>query len=807
MQFLPSASRRFAVGPTASGRRRATGPAGIACAALALAAPAATGQETHPTLTLSASKTVTDAYAATGGNPLGLDLLVTGPARTAAPTTFAEALGTTVSGGIFEIGAGASAALAGVSQTGGATVFNGSAETAFSYSEGGAGPTVTTLADYALSGGTLDVNSGGSLEVGTFATSGSGQADVFGTLDAEAAVHHSSSTFNVGTSSNRTGTLRANSVTSSRNLYIYGSLEAATLVHTGGTMGVAGTLDAGTYQQSGGSLTVANGGDATIGELLVSGGNVWLVGAGNSLRVTDRFRMDGTLTVNPGATFTLDPGVVLSGSGTFNTATPWLLGTVAPGNSPGTMTFGGGIATDAATRLEIELAPVANPVAGTDNDLIDVTGTATINGGTVVAQRWGSGSYTPGTEYTFLTADTLTVNQQFAVVSDVVGVGFGSAFTPGAAGSYRLIVTQVATPWDVAASLNQRAVGGALTGIGSGPLVAAFNAVPTDAARRELLSDFSGELYGTYLTSQAADTARFFDFVTNQTFGPPGSCAHCGTPREGLSGWIAGYGAGGRAYGDGNARTAELGLGGTAVGLNRCFPAGRSGGVFYAYEDSTTRVPGASSTAHADVHRLGFWTRQDFGSAYLRTQTQVAFADVDSRRGFGGALAPATGQFDSVTNGSEIEVGLRNGGPAAYFVPALGLRFLHARLDEFTETGGPAALAVEESSLSSLRARVGFHSGAALPTPLPASVTLAAFYERDLNASGVGDVDAAFVGPAGTVGPSFTARGTDFGRDRLILGPGLTLGDGPARIVADYRAGMTENAVEHAGGARLEVCY
>ncbi|QDT15644.1 autotransporter outer membrane beta-barrel domain-containing protein [Alienimonas californiensis] len=810
MRFLFAASRRFDVGPTAFGRRRAGGPAGIACAALALAAPAAPGQETHSALTISAGKTVTDAYAVTGGNPLGLDLLVTGPSRTAAPTTFAEALGTTVSGGVFEIEAGASAALAGVSQTSGTTVFNGSAETAFSYTDGAAGPTVTTLADYALSGGALDVNAGGSLKVGTFAISGLGQADVFGTLDAETVTHHASSTFNVGTSQNRTGAVRANTVTASKNVFIYGSLEAATYVQTGGTTGVAGTLDADVYQQSGGSLTVANGGSATIGELLVSGGTVWVLGGGNALRVTDRLHMDGRLDLDAGAAFTLDPGAVLSGSGTFDTATPWLLGTVAPGNSPGTMTFLAGVTTNAATRLEIELVPTTAPVAGTDNDLVAVTGTATIDGGTVVAQRWGAGTFVGGTEYTFLTADNLVVNQAFNVVSDVVGVGFDSAFTSGASGDYRLIVTSAVTPAAVAelgGSVNQRAVGAALNGLGSGPLIAAFNGAPNEAAQRNLLSDLSGELYGSYLTSQANDALRFFDLVSAQAFGPPWSCANCGTAHVGLTGWMAGYGAGGRVNGDGNARGVETGLGGTALGLNRCFDETFSAGLFYGYENSTTRVPGADSSLTADVHRVGLWTRTDLGALYFRTQNQVAFGDAESRRGFDAGLDPVAGQFDSRTSATELEAGRRLGDRSAYFVPALGLRYVTARLDDFTESGGPAALAVETSTLSALRARLGFHSGAALPTRLPATATLSAFYERDLNASSVGDVDAAFANPAGTVSPAFTARGTDFGRDRLILGPGVVLGDGPVTVVTDYRAGLTESSVEHAGGVRLEVCY
>ena len=523
---------------------------------------------------------------------------------------------------------------------------------------------------------------------------------------------------------------------------------------------------------------------------------------GLKLVVRDRLHVDGRLEIF-GGTLALDPGVVLSGAGTFDTGTPWLLGTVAPGNSPGTMTFASGVATNDATRLEIELAPTRNPQPGVNHDQIVVTGTATIDGGRVIAQRFGAGDYTLGTEYTFLTADTLVVNRELAVISDIAGVGFASAFTAGPNGTYRLIVSRVADPLSVARTFNQRTTGAALTTLGSGPLLAAFNAAPTDAARRELVSDLSGELFSTLLTARVQDAARFQDLVTAQTFGAPYSCANCGTPRaDGLTGWLAGYGAGGRVNGDGNGRTAEVRVGGTAVGLSRCF-GNLSAGGFYGFESGTVRVPGADSSVTTDTHRFGGWGRVDAGLGYLRTAAHVGFGESDSRRTFlTGASGAAFGEFDSGTSAAEVATGLRLGGAAAYLVPAVGLRYVHADQDGFAERGGVAALNVSDASLSALRARLGVRAGATLPG-VPVTGTLNAFYSRDLNASAVGDADAAFL--AG--GPAFRVRGTDFARDRVDLGPGLVIGGGPVKVVADYRAGLTESSVEHAGGARLEVCF
>ena len=807
----------------------------------------------------------------------GLDLLVTGPARTSAPTAHADSLGTTINGeGTLEVSAGAAARLAGVSNYGLLDV-QGTADTLFQYPDGSSGATESVYASL-VNRHQVWVNGAGSLRTGTYENNGGGWTKVYGsgtlsaggtyknnggtsidgdgTLNAGGSYHNSGGntdvlgdgTLNAGGAYENSGgltyfqgdgTLNAGGSyeNSGGNTTLYGgtlnaggsyensggdtTLAGGTLnaggayENSGGRTGVfGGILDAGgTYENSGGTTHVVEDGVLNSATVRIGSGSkveIGMVGGlgGGTLNVSKSLIVDGTLNVaaagtHGAGTLLLSPGAVLSGSGTLNTGTPWLLGAVAPGNSPGTMTFGSGIATDAATRLEIELVPTAAPVAGTDNDLIAVTGTATIGGGTVVAQRWGAGDYTPGTEYTFLSAGDLIVNQELAVISDIAGVGFASAFTAGSNGTYRLIVSRVADPLSVARTSNQRTTGAALTALGSGPLLAAFNAAATDAARGELVSDLSGELFPTLLTVQVQDAARFQDLVTAQTFGAPWSCANCGTPTaDGLTGWLAGYGAGGRVNGDGNARTAETGVGGAAVGLGRCFGA-VSGGGFYGYESGTVRVPGADSSVTTDTHRVGGWGRLDAGRVYARTVGQVGFGDSDSRRTFpGGASRAVFGEFDSVVSAAEAEAGLRLGGANGYLVPAVGLRYAHVDQDGFAESGGVAALAVEDSTLSALRARVGARAGATLPG-VPVTGTLSAFYSRDLNASAVGDVDAAFL--AG--GPGFTVRGTDFARDRVDLGPGVVLGGGPVRVVADYRAGLTETSVEHAGQARLEVCY
>ncbi len=85
----------------------------------------------------------------------------------------------------------------------------------------------------------------------------------------------------------------------------------------------------------------------------------------------------------------------LGGSGTIGNTT--VLGTIAPGNSIGTLNVAGNLTMPAGSTYEVE----AN--AAGQADKIAATGTVTINGGTVKVLA-GAGTYAPSTTYTIINA-------------------------------------------------------------------------------------------------------------------------------------------------------------------------------------------------------------------------------------------------------------------------------------------------------------------------------------------------------------------------------------------------------------------
>lgn len=122
-----------------------------------------------------------------------------------------------------------------------------------------------------------------------------------------------------------------------------------------GNPAILNKVGAGTLNITGNNLL------STIGQVLVNGGELKVNGA-----------IGGNVTVNSGGR--------LSGNGTVTDTGRNLIinsgATIAPGNSIGALTVLGNYTQNAGSTYEVE-------VDNTTADLIDITGTATINGGTV----------------------------------------------------------------------------------------------------------------------------------------------------------------------------------------------------------------------------------------------------------------------------------------------------------------------------------------------------------------------------------------------------------------------------------------
>ena len=163
------------------------------------------------------------------------------------------------------------------------------------------------------------------------------------------------------------------------------------LVKDGGSLTTKDVRNAGT-------VTVEKGGALTADSLTLTDPDAKLDLAGDlsiggfaDLEIGGRLDVDGKFNAH---SLTLLKTAKVTGSGKIDTPLLVAKGLLAPGNSPGTLTVSGDYRSTPTAVYEIEVVPTADPVAGTDNDLIKVDGDAEVDGGTLRVLRWGTGRQT-----------------------------------------------------------------------------------------------------------------------------------------------------------------------------------------------------------------------------------------------------------------------------------------------------------------------------------------------------------------------------------------------------------------------------
>ncbi len=250
----------------------------------------------------------------------------------------------------------------------------------------------------------------------------------------------------------------AGSLTGSGGLWV----EAGSLTLTGDAAHTAGALPAGTYIS--GTLQIGNGGStgSIAGDITNEGALIFnsstdqtfagdISGAGtltqagtNVLTLSGNHTVTGGTAVNAGrlrltgsaanSAFTINSGGTLSGTGTLGDLTLNDGGILSPGNSPGTLSAGDTV-WNGGGEFVFEIND-ATGIVGTSWDLLDLTGSLTINA-------------TSGTPFS-LNLDTLTAgnvagamdnfdantNYSWTFVSTTGGITFGNGASIG--GSFSL---------------------------------------------------------------------------------------------------------------------------------------------------------------------------------------------------------------------------------------------------------------------------------------------------------------------------------------------------------------------------------
>ncbi len=544
----------------------------------------------------------------------------------------------------------------------------------------------------------------------------------------------------------------------------------------------------------------------------------------------------GALAVEGSITGDLAVGVsgTLMGNGTI-TGDTVNSGTLAPGNSIGTLTIAGDYTHNAGAVYAVEV-----DAAGRSDRLV-VTGTATLNGGTVSVLA-GSGQYFMNTTYTILTAgsvvgtfDSVTSNLAFLTPS----------LSYDAANVYLLLTRNSTRFADVALTPNQFAVASALdrgTPSAAGDMATVYNNLlglplpgqeaPTTDGRPFACIPYRGDIlllqpvcqrplrahgrlrHGGIVACRFGNVLLAFREDAGSDAGNTLLAAMKSVKNEnaeekggdvspwGL--WAKGYGNLGERRGDDISTKYDYRGGGLLVGFDRkvseILLLGASAG--YSYTKVNMKILNDNSKVAGYLGAL--YGAYNMDPWYVHGLVAYGYNRYDTTRNivFGTIARTAHADYGGHSLSGYGEAGYRFRIGTVSIIPTASLQAGSLWRNAFTETGaGALDLAADSDRMSSLIGSLGvrlkkeFRMQSSSITPEIRVRWLHEFVNGDYA------LDASFTGdPVST----FSVRGDRMQQDSAAIGFGLNWKIGESfRLALSYDATLSGDSTEHSGTAGI----
>jgi len=518
----------------------------------------------------------------------------------------------------------------------------------------------------------------------------------------------------------------------------------------------------------------------------------------------------GTLRVNgsiANSNVTVNSGGTLGGSGTVGSTSIAAGGMLAPGNSIGTLNVAGNLSFAAGSIYRVEVDAAGN------NDRINVTGTAALNG-TVDVQA-GAGTYAANTTYTILNAAGgrtgvfagVTSNSNLAFLTFTLGYDANNVFLTLARNNTSFSAIAI-TPNQIATSTAlQNAVAGA-----SGDMSTVINAVTSlSAAQARAAYDsasgaglvalrnagagfaagFGSQLQARLGAVQGGEGSGLVNSFSNrsvllaandrvsdlmapvsdtpQKFSLAGGAAFSSSSSsQGRGFWLRSSGGQQNTDSDGNAAASKLRNGALSAGFDAEVREGlvigaalSSGTSRLGFDNTDTGKSRGSAVALYGSYAAGLWAFKGSASA-ARSSNHM-----DRAVTVGALNRVASSDFDSTTLSAYGEANYSMAMTGWTLQPLAALSLSRNKADGFTETGaGALNLQVAGQTITSTKSMLGakasFEAGKVRLEPR----VIWAHEFGDLNTP----MTAQFQGAA-TASP-FQVSGVALKRDTLILGLG-----------------------------------
>lgn len=590
-----------------------------------------------------------------------------------------------------------------------------------------------------------------------------------------------------------------------------------TITNANGTF--AGTMaDGGVAGGTKGSLAIASGTETLSGIDTFSGATRVAPGATLALTGTGKLvnssadqdsgelRIDGQIQARA---ISIGTSGELRGTGVI-TAPTRVAGRLAPGDSPGTLTFLSPVVLSSTATSEFDIDGTGTGTGAGNYSRVIVlgAGNSLTAGGLLAPQLRGitgnaSNRFTPTLGQTFgILSAAGGITGSFAGLVQPAGLGAGTRFDALYGNtSLSLVVTpssyanlpaagiaETSTQSAVGAALDasRPAAGLAMTGNSAGFYTTLYQqaaaSLPTSLQQLAptiygdgIMTSLSGWSLGTQAVEQELDAER------GSARAPQ---SYATTNHAGQTVWMTGLGqfasvnsTGAPGYGGS--------LGGVAVGVDKLLQPGLRAGVAFAFTSPNISDRSGATLSGNSFELLGYGSFQK-GIAFADLQFGGSYSENDVTRPEPAFGTAAKGQQTGTAGGGLLRAGLRLPLGGWQVDPGLTLSAASFTANSLNETqGGLTSLAINGTSAASVQTVLGVHVERAFAfgrhMVLTPTTDIGWMHQlADTNAA----IQASFLSLGG---PAFTVSSPTLGRDFAVLGLGASLSTGgPLSVYASY---------------------
>lgn len=577
------------------------------------------------------------------------------------------------------------------------------------------------------------------------------------------------------------------------NLTGINTYTGGTTIATGMLTGSATSFGSGAILDNA-ALVIDQPANASFANAIDGRGTFTKSGTG-ALNLTGTSTLSGPTTVAAGllsvngflgnSAVTVQNSAILGGNGTVGQTAILQGGTIAPGNSIGTITVNGAFTQTAGSAYQVQVNPTS-----TASDLIRVNGAATLARGAILdVIKIAPGEYSLNSHYTVLTAVD-GVTGTYTLTGDITGAFFNLVGVYDANNVY-LNPVQVRNFVAAAQTPNEIATAGGLQSLPDGnPVKDAVGLLPTDDAARAAFNQLSGEIHASVKTALAGDSRYIRDTAVDrllQSFCLPGADKRIATarltdsratthdectthPAEPVV-WARVFGAWGNIHGDGNAASLRETLGGFLVGADTTIAQQWRVGALAGYTGGNFNVDDRKSSASSDNYHVGLYGGRQWGNLGVRAGAAYTWHSINTNRStaFAGFTDNLKGDYSARTVQVFGDIGYQIAVQQVVLEPFASIAYVNLHTSSFNEQGGPAALSGDSGNTDSTFSTLGLRGSTnfALGNGTVVTVSGALGWQHAFG-SVVPLSTVAFAG-----GSAFTVAGLPLARNAAIVEAGL----------------------------------